>query len=219
VTTAEYVEFLNDLVSRGLEEEALSACPRSQLGMDDPSERLLFGRQHGRFDVGGDDPDGPVLLVDWHGARAFAMWTAARTARPWRLSNELEREKAARGADARLCPWGDYLDATFACTLDSHTAKPARASVKSYPIDESVYGIRGLAGNSRDWCGNVWRREGPAVTDGRLEVEAVLHDTGFRALRGGAWCSPLVASRSAGRFGGPPAVRRMTTGARLARSL
>jgi serine/threonine-protein kinase len=218
-TNQEYVAFLNDLVTSGREEEALAACPRSQLGMDDTGERLLFGREDGCFVLGDDDPQRPVLLVDWYGARALAMWMAPKTTKPWRLPNELEREKAARGVDARLCPWGDYLDATFACTLDSHTAEPVRASVESYSIDESPYGIRGLAGNSRDWCDNVWRREGPAVEGDRLAVDAMLHDTGFRSLRGGAWCSPLVASRSAGRFGGPPTVRRMTTGVRVVRSL
>ena len=111
-TNAEYLAFLNGLVASGREAEALAACPRSQLGMAaDAGERLVFGRDaDGRFLLSEDelgrplDPDWPVVLIDWHGALAFAEWTAARSGRPWRLPNELEREKAARGADGRLCP-------------------------------------------------------------------------------------------------------------------
>jgi serine/threonine-protein kinase len=228
VTNREYLAFLNALVAAGREDEALAACPRSQLGMaDEGGERLVLGRDGaGRFVLIDDElgrrsePDWPVVLVDWYGARACAAWLAAQTGRAWRLPNELEREKAARGADARLCPWGNHLEATFACTVDSRNAQPVRVSVDSYPLDESPYGARGLAGNSRDWCDNIWRKHGPEVQDGRLVVEGVTpSDPGFRSLRGGAWCSPLVASRSASRFGGQPGVRRMTSGLRLARSL
>jgi serine/threonine-protein kinase len=228
VTNREYVAFLNALVAGGREDEALAACPRSQLGMaDEIGERLVLGRDGaGRFVLTDDElgrrsePDWPVVLVDWYGARAYAAWLAAQTDRAWRLPNELEREKAARGVDARLCPWGDHLEATFACTVDSRDAQPVRASVDGYPLDESPYGVRGLAGNSRDWCDNLWRLQGPAVRNGRLVVEvAAPSDAGFRALRGGAWSSPLMASRSAGRFGGQPGVRRMTTGLRIIRSL
>ena len=226
-TNAEYLEFLNGLWASGREEEALSACPRAQLGMAaDAGERLAFGRDdRGRFVLTEDelgrplDPDWPVVLIDWYGALAFADWTAARTGQPWRLPNELEREKAARGADGRLCPWGDHLDATFACVLDSRAREPARTRVQTYPLDASPYGVRGLAGNSRDWCGNAWRRGGPVVEGGRLVLQAAdPADPGFRAVRGGAWSSTLSLSRSAARFGNRPGLRRTSMGVRLVRS-
>jgi serine/threonine-protein kinase len=228
VTNAEYIAFLNDLWDTGRADEALAACPRPQLGMaDDGGERLAFGRDDaGRFVLTEDDlgrpldPTWPVVLIDWYGARAYAAWLAAATALPWRLPGELEREKAARGADGRFCPWGDHLDATFACTVDRDVAEPSLASVDSYPSDQSPYGIRGLAGNSRDWCGNVWLREGPAVRDGRLLIETASVDTpSLRASRGGAWSSTLSMSRSAFRFGSRPSLRRASLGVRVARGL
>src|SRR5262249_35078445 len=152
--------------------------------------------------------DTPAVLLDWHGAQAFAAWLSAKTGLGWRLPNELEREKAARGADARRCPWGDQLDATFACALDSQEAQPGRMIVDSYPFDASVYRSRGLAGNTRDWCPNPGRREGPPIVRGRLSLGEDGVETGFRALRGGAWSSPLSSSRAAVRFGGRPDVRR-----------
>ena len=101
-----------------------------------------------------------------------------------------------------------------------------RARVTAYPCYEGPYGTRGLGGNSRDWCGNVWLRGGPTLERGRLVVETAslaipspTEDAGFRAVRGGAWSGLLGWSRSATRFGNRPHLRRSSTGLRLARSL
>ena len=92
-------------------------------------------------------------------------------------------------------------------------------SVQQYPLDESPYGVRALAGNTRDWCANIWTREGSQIKDGRLHVAtAAADDPMFRAVRGGAWVSPTDLSRSAGRFGARGATRRTTVGLRIARS-
>jgi serine/threonine-protein kinase len=228
VTNREYLEFLNALLASGREAEALAACPKSVLGGGDAGGEQLAVRRDadGRFLFMEDAPgrpqqaDWPALLVDWHGAGAYARWLAARTGLPWRLPNELEREKAARGADRRVCPWGNHLDATFACVAESQPGELSRASVAAYPLDESPYEVRGLAGNSRDWCVNAWRHEGPRVEGGRLLIDAAADDDqDFRAVRGGAWTSPLHASRSTWRFASRPDARRVTVGVRVVRSL
>jgi serine/threonine-protein kinase len=230
VTNREYLAFLDDLVAQGREEEALAACPRPQPSMPQAVGELIYARgADGRFalaavpgDAGGRvwQPDWPVVLVDWHAAAAYARWLAAQGGRPWRLPNELEREKAARGADGRCYPWGDHFDATWACVLDSFEDEPARCEVDRYPLDESPYGVRGLAGNVRDWCDNVWTREGPDAPAGRLRlVPAAEADGALRAVRGGAWTSPADLNRAAARFASRPAMRWRTTGLRLACSL
>ena len=227
VTNLEYLEFLNDLVARGLRAEAQRACPRSQLGMADAGDaRLVYTLDaSGRFTLSGDEanarwaPEWPVALVDWHGAMAYARWLAARTGRPWRLPNELEREKAARGVDARAYPWGDAPDATFTCVLESHEGEPARTAVDTYPADESPYGVRGLSGNSRDWCVNAWRREGPALAGDRVLLDAASDDDpAHRAVRGGGWSSGLDFARAAARFGLRPGMTRAIVGLRVART-
>jgi serine/threonine-protein kinase len=222
VTNEEYRAFLDDLLQSGRESDALAACPRAQMGMD--GERAVFDRDaSGVFVLGVDhlgralSPDAPVTLVDWFGAAAYAAWYAARTGKPWRLLNELEREKAARGADARLVPMGHHLDARFVCSVESVEKNPVVAGVFDDPLDESPYGVRSLGGNTRDYCENAGRRDGPRVVSGRLVRELAQGDE-VRAVRGGSWSSPLEFCRAAARFGNPPAARRLTTGVRIGRS-
>ena len=229
VTNREYLEFLNALIEEGREEEALAACPRDPVSLSGAADaragKLIYARDSAsRFLLGGEEfgrrwrEDWPVALVDWHGASAYARWLAVRTGRPWRLPSELEREKAARGVDARLFPWGDHPDATFARTVESDSL-PMRVEVTAYPLDESPYGARGLAGNMRDYCLETWRQEGPPVREGRLALEpADPSDPDFRGVRGGAWTSPLERARAATRFGNLPMDRRESIGIRLARS-
>jgi eukaryotic-like serine/threonine-protein kinase len=225
VTTGEYVDFLNDLVATGREAEALAACPRAQLGLAEGSDELALLRDgDGLFKLPPDRdglswrPDWSVVLVDWHASTAYARWLCERTGSPWRLPGELEREKAARGADGRLLPWGDHADPTFACVVDTSAEEPAREGVHGHPFDESPYGVRGLAGNTRDWCNNVWKHQGPLVEGGRLRPDAAApDDPDFRVIKGGAWASAMTHSRAAARFGARPDIRRPVVGLRVAR--
>ncbi len=208
VTNAEYLEFLNDLVDRGRAAEAVDCCPRILGG----SEQLRFERDaSGRFEPGPEgpgqswQPDCPVVLINWYAASAYAKWLSERTGEGWRLPNELEREKAARGADGRTFPWSDETEATFACVAESFAGAPQRVPVHDYPDDESPYGVRGLAGNTRDWCGNIWRRDGPPLSHGRLHTNGVQpDDSDFMLVKGGSWGSTTIFSRSATRFGTLP---------------
>src|SRR6185369_9774589 len=72
-----------------------------------------------------DGPEAPPLpswpaSVDWHLAVACARFAAREARLPLRLPNELEREKATRGADGRLFAWGDHADPAFACVVEGH---------------------------------------------------------------------------------------------------
>ena len=126
--------------------------------------------ERGHFALGRDDegvpwlPDGPVFMVNWHGALVYAAWLAKQTGRAYRLPGELEYEKRARGVDARAFPWGDAFDPSRACMRLSHADGGLRpAPVTEFPADESPYGVRGLAGNIVEWCADEYRREGPPI--------------------------------------------------------
>jgi serine/threonine-protein kinase len=225
VTNAEYLAFLNDLVESGREDEALAACPRANRGTAGEGELAYARGPGGRFSLKEHDPGqvwrarGPAVLMSWHGAMAYARWLAARTGKPYRLIHELEREKAARGVDGRCFPWGDHFDATSTCMLNSRGGDPGRADVDEFPVDESPYGLRGGAGNSRDHCINLWTLDGPRIEQGRLVVEAAPPESdGYRAARGGAWSSVEAHCRLAARFVIPPDQGRTTLGMRVARA-
>ena len=221
VTQWEYVRFLNALVVAGRPDEARAAAPRHSDSLAG-TEAVFSQAADGSFGLGNEPERAhlPVTLVDWHGAAAYAQWMAKMYARPWRLPNELEWEKAARGVDGRIYPWGDHVEAPWACMLDSHQGEPRMASVEGYPTDESPYGVRGLAGNVRSWCANHWTHEGPRVVDQRLIHDPLpTDDHAFRAVRGGAFASHIRLSRSATRFADPPSARFLVTGIRLVRTI
>lgn len=197
VTNRDYIAFLDDLVHQGREEEAQSHVPRGVFEAGG-ANTLVYGRRaDGGFEPIPDpegtlwEPDWPVLMVTWGDAAAYARWRAAKTGLPYRLPHEVEREKAGRGADGRLYPWGDYMDPTWCRVRESEADRRGPVPVSAVPEDESPYGIRGLVGNVADWCGDRFNSEGPAITpDGRLDRSGLLVSAppGARLnFRGGTW--------------------------------
>jgi len=92
-----------------------------------------------------------MTCVSWYAACAYARWLAARTGAAWRLPTSLEWEKAARGVDGRVYPWGDDFDHSWCHVFGSDGDRSDRPSpVDSFPADCSVYGVRGAAGSVRE---------------------------------------------------------------------
>jgi serine/threonine protein kinase/formylglycine-generating enzyme required for sulfatase activity len=211
VTNREYLAFLDDLVATGREAEALEHAPRERAGTAGEHGALIYGFDGRSFslrpDADGDlwEPDHPVVMVSWRGATAFAEWTGPG----WRLPTDDEREKAARGVDGRIFPWGDRYDPSWACSQWSHTGRARLQPVDSFPVDCSVYGARGMAGNTMEWCADVFRLpDGSAYGAGTVRV-----------LRGGSWSIQPINARIARRGRLDPGHRNHDVGFRLARSV
>lgn len=212
VTNREYMAFLDDLVGSGRAEDAERWVPRER-GRDTsgvgPANYALQGGRHVFVpDHEGDVwlPDWPVFNVDWYGASAYAAWLAARDGLPWALPDEHAWEKAARGVDGRLFPWGDSTDGPFANTRGSLPGKVFPTPVDAFPHDSSVYGVRGMTGNVRELTGSFYdaRRTGP-------EDE--------RVLMGGCWFFGVLNGRLDIRYAFGPRNRTDTVGFRVARRL
>jgi serine/threonine-protein kinase len=152
ITYAEYLEFLNDVVESD-PERAVAHAPR----IDDRG--IYFGRdEDGHFrlpdeDAEGDQPglDWPVAMVSYFDALAYAEWRSKRESKDFRLPSELEWEKAARGVDGRLYPWGDHFDASFCKMKESTREKPLPAPIGQFEVDRSPYGATDMAGNVIEW--------------------------------------------------------------------
>jgi serine/threonine-protein kinase len=240
VTNTGYMAFLDALVAEGRTEEALRHAPRERGGMAGEQGALIYGFDGTRFslrpDADGDvwEPDWPVCMVDWHGARAFAAWEAIRTGQPWRLPGELAWEKAARGVDGRFYPWGDAFDPSWASMRRSHRGRMLPTAVGAFPVDESPYGIRDMAGSMRDWCNDAFVEAGPPAASARHASATVAADppagaapgdvadaagqASARVYRGGSWGNLPRHARVAFRFGSPPFIRLNYLGLRLVRT-
>ena len=230
ITNAEYIAFLDDLVAQGRTDEAVRYAPRDRPTHGDPEGGLIYGRSKlGRFllvpDIHGNVwlQDWPVMMMGWAGAVAYCHWWSRRSGKAWRLPGELEWEKAARGVDGRIYPWGDDFDASWCCTRESHPGSPQPMPVSSFPIDESPYGIRGMAGNTRDWCGDIYSPHGPRLNGARVlptslprRVDSSTGHTGI--TRGGAWWYSPREARLTYREIHLPAIRFHPLSFRIART-
>jgi serine/threonine-protein kinase len=222
VTNRDYITFLDDLVVQGRQEEALRHAPRERAGTQGELGALIYGYDGGRFSLRPDAdgavwlPDWPVMMVDWYGAVAFAAWQAARTGQGWRLPHDLEWEKAGRGVDGRFYPWGSGFDPSWCHMNDSHRGRPLPACIGQYPIDESVYGARDMAGNMRDWTGPACQDDS-YVGDGA--AVSFQQGTGQATYRGGSWRSLPHFTRLAFHFSDSPGIRGRALGFRLSRTI
>jgi serine/threonine-protein kinase len=204
VTNLEYLRFLNDLLDQGREEDALRYAPRDR-GVD--YSGIIYGRdKDGRFilqpDLDGDlwDLDWPVILVNWNSAMAYAQWFSQKTNRHWRLPYETEWEKAARGVDGRIFPWGDYFNPAWCSMRNSKNGRPFMSDIYEHPIDCSPYGVMGMAGNIREWTATAWSPEGPTIRNNRCRDTMPTFFDGLRVtIKGGSWYDPDIYCRAGSR--------------------
>lgn len=168
-------------------------------GLAHPYERT---RRHAWVD--GQPPEGrathPVVLVSHADAEAYARWLSEEIGETWRLPSEPEWEKAARGTDGRIFPWGDQWDPS---RLNSHDGGPFDTTpVGSYPDGASSFGMLDPAGNVFEWTAD-------AAGDGRFVVKGA----GSWDDRGCGVCRP------ASRHSRPADLKHILVGFRLVREV
>ncbi len=141
-------------------------------------------------------PEHPVVGVTRAAAERYAAWLSVRLGRRVRLPTEEEWEKAARGVDGRLWPWGDVFDPAFCHMRSSFPGVPRPGPSGQFAADRSVYGVRDVAGGVRAWTTTTWG-------DGRVVV------------RGGCWRSDRDDCRVASRGAQPAEIGDVEVGVRL----
>ncbi|HCQ00349.1 MAG TPA: formylglycine-generating enzyme family protein [Candidatus Latescibacteria bacterium] len=154
----------------------------------------------------------PVVEVTWDDAQAYATWLSAKTGQTYRLPTEAEWEKAARGTDGRIYPWGAAFDASRCNTREEG---PGHSTpVDYYPEGTSPYGVMDMAGNASEWCSD-WYKEGYAEISSPNPTGPQIGE--HRVTRGSSWRYSTNMARCAARYFCPPDMRRDNTGIRLVR--
>lgn len=148
-----------------------------------------------------DPPPGrethPVVLVTWEEAADYCAWRGEVVGEPRRLPTEDEFEKAARGPEGRIYPWGNDFDPS---RLNSAVEGPRdTVPVGSFTKGASPYGLLDVAGNVFQWTSSPWPR-----------------GEGEKIVKGSAWDDWGGLGRGAARHGRRTEIRHVIVGFRCA---
>jgi len=156
----------------------------------------------------------PMTTVSWDDALSYCEWLTDRLRERdetpnllstllndagWRITlpSEAEWEKAARGSDGRIYPWGDEFDSSKANTEEAGIG--TTSAVGNFPGDASPYGCLDIAGNVMEWTRSILGDYPyPGDEDGR-KLREYLESPEWLMVRGGSFSEPQGRVRCAAR--------------------
>jgi formylglycine-generating enzyme required for sulfatase activity len=146
----------------------------------------------------------PVIGVSWDDAAAYCRWAEKQ------LPSEAQWEKAARGTDERMYPWGNEPPHDKLANYDGK--RQGTTPVGSFADGKSPYGIHDLAGNVWEWVRDWYDARYYSQSPERNPVNTTAAE--FRVLRGGGWLDSAALVRAALRIRYAPDLRLTIIGFR-----
>ena len=125
----------------------------------------------------------PIVDISWYEACAYAKWLSKKTGDAYRLPTEAEWEKAARGTDGRVYPWGNDF---YKSKCNSDVTGLGRTSpVGIFPEGTSPFDCFDMSGNVWEWCSDWFGKE-------YYKKSSAKNPKGpssgpYRVFRGGSW--------------------------------
>jgi serine/threonine protein kinase/formylglycine-generating enzyme required for sulfatase activity len=144
----------------------------------------------------------PVVNVSWWDAAAYCRWLAEITGEPYRLPTEAQWEKAARGTDGRMYPWGNKWDENKCNAKRRRCHRPKRGTtpVGAFsPAGDSPCGCADMAGNVMEWVSD-WYKEDYYAISSISENPYGPASGAVKVLRGGSWSDGPAGVRATNRI-------------------
>ena len=152
----------------------------------------------------------PVVGVSWYEAVAFCRWLSEVLGYEVRLPREAEWERAARGTDGRIWPWGNEPPTAEHCNFNDNMGHTTPVGI--FPSGQAACGAMDMAGNVWEWCSTKWLDDYQGY---EAKVDDDLEGDARRVVRGGSWSLIDQDVRSAYRNSSNPNNRNNNKGFRV----